>query len=533
MLTVFLLCPACPVFADEGSLFPDAILDPGRRPGHILVTDKANQILYLYSHDGKGRLTLEKVMPCSTGGNKGDKMVEGDKKTPNGFYIFKQKLLPRELSPIYGTLAYPTDYPNYWDKKLGRGGYGIWLHGINKPLVDYDSNGCVELENVDVAKMEDLIHLYDTPLITYEELVQASEDDLRREAGEVHDFIESWRAAWINKRHADYRAKYAPDFVNSDGRSFEGWMTHKENVAKKYKRITVDLKDLRIYRHRDVVVVLFEQDYRGDENFTSIGLKRLYLKRQSDGYKIVAEEFRPKPQVNTNKRLTAEEKRKAIETPPLTVAKKVLPPSLPQASEESRLQSEMSDEEQNMLTVFFNPEDDDSLNLAEEEAQARAAAQARAEARAREQAELEAAQAREQAERDAEQARAEALAREQAELNKPFIDLVESWAGTWRKRDIPAFFEFYHPDFYYQDRKMNRAEFVQYRSRLINNTSAVRLEISDFQVEREGDTVKVSFVQNYRADNIKDYGRKTLTFKESGDGWKIVAETWKALKRQK
>ena len=34
-----------------------------------------------------------------------------------------------ELTDFYGTGAYPISYPNEWDKRQGRNGHGIWLHG--------------------------------------------------------------------------------------------------------------------------------------------------------------------------------------------------------------------------------------------------------------------------------------------------------------------------------------------------------------------------------------------------------------------
>lgn len=140
LLTMILLAAGGSAAAQSEDL-PDAIINPGPVPGHILVVDKSEQLLYLYKHDGRGLVSLEKVMGCSTGKNQGDKMAEGDKKTPEGFYVFVEKKLPMEMSPIFGILAYPTDYPNFWDSHLGRGGYGIWMHGIDKALKDYDSNG--------------------------------------------------------------------------------------------------------------------------------------------------------------------------------------------------------------------------------------------------------------------------------------------------------------------------------------------------------------------------------------------------------
>ncbi|MDR0882171.1 MAG: L,D-transpeptidase family protein [Candidatus Adiutrix sp.] len=482
--------------ADEGML-PDALLYPGSKPGYILVVDKAEQMLYLYRHDGAGNIGLDRVMPCSTGENKGDKMTEGDKKTPNGFYIFNQKLLPAELAPIYGILAYPTDYPNFWDKKQGHGGHGIWIHGINKPMVNYDSNGCVELENAEIARMEELIRLYDTPMVIYESLTLASLEDQKAEAEAIKSFVETWRRAWAAKDHQTYQSLYDPTFVNSDDRSFAAWMAHKVKVGQGYRSIGVELKDLRIYRHREVIAVLFEQDYSGDKRFASIGLKRLYLKKSGQTYKIVGEDYRDMPETETRKWLTAEEKRRAIETPaikatpPLMAAKAPespaapAPPPVPEATPE--------------------PPAAEKDDPAAAEAQAAAKAKAAAEGRA-------------------------ARAALEAEIKPEILGLVNQWAEAWSRRDSAAYFQFYHPDFYYQAKKLNLGGFIKYRQQLIEEADEIEVRLSAIEVRlMSADTARVIFRQDYRSDNTHDLGRKTLTLKKTESGWKIVAETWKAV----
>lgn len=585
-LSLILLAFGQAALADD-EMLPDAILYPGRTPGHILVVDKAEQLLYLYRHDENGKVSLDRVMQCSTGGNLGDKIVEGDKKTPNGYYIFNQKLLPRELPPIYGTLAYPTDYPNFWDKKLGRGGYGIWIHGINKPLVDYDSNGCVEMENADIAKMEELIRLFDTPLIIYESLTQASAEELRAEADRIVDFLESWRQAWVNGRHPAYRDHYAPDFVNSDGFSFEGWMTHKMRVARNYQKIHVEIKNLRIYRHREVITAAFTQDYRGDERFTSVGLKQLYLKNDGSGYKIVGETFRNSPESETKKWLTAEEKRRALEITPLAVAKAAganPDPNEPESSrasvevrsiaqalsrEEPRIQAETTGaaeaaEEPRPWAEFdpvvLNPaaalaeagaqvareaavseatageaaararQEAEVTARQEAEAQAKARAEAAAEARTREQFQAARAQAEAKAQAEARaEAESRALSAAEEGIRRELDKLVQSWAAAWSRRDAAAYFEFYHPDFYYTAKRLDLEGFIDYRRRLIEEAEIIEVRLSGIEVRLSGDTARVVFRQDYRSDNVRDRGLKTLTLKKTDSGWKILAETWKAV----
>jgi murein L,D-transpeptidase YafK len=301
-------------------VLPDAIIYPGQRAGLIMVVNKAEQLLFIYRHDGQGNVWLEKILPCSTGMIKGDKLIRGDKKTPEGYYIFNQKLLPSELPDIYGILAYPMDYPNFYDRKIGRGGDGIWAHGINKPLVDYDSEGCIEIQNHDIAALEDEIKLNDTPILVYEQVNFVPKEDLKKEADDVSAFVEDWRKAWSSKNIPAYASHYDDPFYNSDGMNHKAWMDRKTRVAAGYKKIEIDITDLRIYRHRDTVIASFTQDYRGDGRFRSLGFKRLYLKGRVGAWRIIAEEYGPLPGPPPVKWLTAEQKSEALTTPPLAVA---------------------------------------------------------------------------------------------------------------------------------------------------------------------------------------------------------------------
>jgi murein L,D-transpeptidase YafK len=346
---------------------PDAILYPGIEPGFILVVYKSIQQLHIYRHDGQGGLFLVKILPCSTGMAHGDKLIRGDKKTPEGYYIFRQKLLPTELPDIYGIMAFPMDYPNFWDRTVGRGGDGIWTHGVNKPLVDYDSEGCIELLNHDLAELEPYISLFDTPILVYDEPKTADVTVLAAEGRKVLDFVESWRLAWTTKNQAEYAAKYDLEFVNSDGLSHQGWMEKKRRLAQGYQRIEVELDDLRVFRHRETIVVTFGQSYRGDNRFSSAGLKRLYLKEDGNGgYLILAEEFLNSPGPQPEKWLTAAERAWALTTPPLAVAQVATPAAAASAGVLLPAQPTLVAE----ATPATSPDEDAALAAAEETARA-------------------------------------------------------------------------------------------------------------------------------------------------------------------
>ncbi|MBU2549889.1 MAG: L,D-transpeptidase family protein [Proteobacteria bacterium] len=271
------------------------MIEPG--PGsdrYILVVEKSRQQIHLYEFK-MGQYFRLKTYPCTTGEKIGDKTREGDRRTPEGFYLFEKKHLESELAPIYGILAYPMDYPNYWDRRLGKNGTGIWMHGTDRKLVARDSNGCVAMNNVDLLDLEEIVHLNDTPIVVYEEIGYKPLEEINQEAARVKAFVERWRQAWAGKNFEEYKSMYAKDFSSPEGKDYAAWMEHKANLNRFYPKIDVDLKHVRIFRHQGLILVLFDQYYKGGR-MVSDGVKRLYLRDRDKGrYEIVAEVWAPFP----------------------------------------------------------------------------------------------------------------------------------------------------------------------------------------------------------------------------------------------
>ena len=268
---------------DQGTVadqVPDALIEPGSGPDrYIIVVEKASQLLFLFQYK-LGEYYLIREMECTTGENLGDKQIEGDQRTPEGYYIFNKKSLESDLAPIYGVLAFPMDYPNFWDERLGKNGYGIWLHGTNRKRIPRDSNGCVALENIDIIYLESFIKLFDTPIVIYDRIQYATPAEIAQEAARIKNFFESWRQAWEKKDFDEYMSKYARDFRSNDGKDYEAWKKHKERLNEIYPHIRVDVADLRIFRHQGMILLDFEQYYRGGDNFQSDGVKRLFIREK-------------------------------------------------------------------------------------------------------------------------------------------------------------------------------------------------------------------------------------------------------------
>lgn len=490
---------------------PDALIEPG--PGkdlRLLVVDKDTQRLYLYEFN-KGRYYLLKKYECTTGENIGDKQREGDKKTPEGVYIFNKKSLEHELAPIYGVLAYPMDYPNFWDRYQGKNGSGIWLHGTNRKRVPRDTNGCIALENIDLIDLEPYLGLYDTPIVVYDKIRYKSVNDLNKEAAEIKAFIESWRSAWEKKDMQAYKSAYSKDFVNNDGRSYDAWMNHKSKLNTIYRNIKVDLKNLRIFRHQDVFLASFEQYYKGDAAFTSNGVKRLFIKEVEGKFKIVGEEWHAFPAIPKQRFLAEDVKQRVL-------------------AEVKEGKSEFQ-----VASVNVNPPENRAVQVEVDES-VQEAADVKAEIGA---PDVNVPKQTEEpvtvAEKVAEEVKP-SQPEKVADVGSGILDKseeegirrdVDEWLDAWRRMNAESYIAYYHPDFKYKD--MNRSDYKDYKIRLAQKYSKIDIKVDKVDVKIEGDNAKVTFIQDYTSDKYHDYGLKTLVLVKYDNKWRIREEIWQDI----
>jgi hypothetical protein len=63
---------------------------------------------------------------------------------------------------------------------------------------------------------------------------------------------------------------------------------------------------------------------------------------------------------------------------------------------------------------------------------------------------------------------------------------------------------------------------------MFDTGSIVSIEVSDVKILRADDAVEMYFIQDYKSDRISDVGKKILIWKNEGDRWKIVKESWES-----
>jgi murein L,D-transpeptidase YafK len=277
-----------PLEAGATTLAPDSLLYfPHRNPGYALLVEKSSQKAYLYQSahlDSPFR-----IYPCSTGENSGPKRARNDKRTPEGIYYITGSFKEQELAPIYGARAFPIDYPNPLDTRLGRKGYGIWIHGTNEPLKPRDTNGCIVFRNKDILELSQYLSQGHTPIIVTQKISFVEKKALQDSGAAFKELVTEWVGAWKEGRIARYMSFYGKDFA-AQGKDWHQWRAHKKRLSEKYGTIDIGIENLQILRENGIAMARFMQTYRAD-GFFSKGEKRLYLMKKSPEWKITYEFF--------------------------------------------------------------------------------------------------------------------------------------------------------------------------------------------------------------------------------------------------
>lgn len=139
-------------------------------PVHFIVVEKSKQQLMVFEQGQS--LKLLKTFVCATGENPGKKNIRGDLKTPEGIYFITQIYEDKEIT-VFGSRAYHLDYPNIFDKTAGLLGDGIFIHGTNKELTPYSTNGCITLANEDLDELAAYLSIDAVPIIVLENLSES------------------------------------------------------------------------------------------------------------------------------------------------------------------------------------------------------------------------------------------------------------------------------------------------------------------------------------------------------------------------
>jgi len=265
-------------------------LDPAQR--HVIVVDTGRSRLYLYENDA-GVPHLVADYYTTLGKNGVAKQVEGDQRTPLGVYFVTSSIPGRKLPDLYGWGAFPINYPNAWDRMMGRTGFGIWLHGVPADTfarAPQASDGCIALSNPDLEQLGKSIQVGVTPVIVSDEVRWVDLRDMEMRRADFRQSLEAWRTDWESRDNERYLSHYSSRF-RSGAMDLVAWREHKQRVNSSKHWIKVGIGNPSVFLspgNPEVMVVTFDQDYRSS-NLTQRSRKRQYWVRENTAWKIIFE----------------------------------------------------------------------------------------------------------------------------------------------------------------------------------------------------------------------------------------------------
>jgi murein L,D-transpeptidase YafK len=259
---------------------------------YALVVDTSKSTLYVFENrNGAAHYLADYYI--SSGKNGIEKVREGDKKTPLGVYHVTSSMPREKLADLYGSGAFPINYPNEWDRREGRKGSGIWLHGTPSDTFSRPpqaSDGCVVLTNRDLDAIRQRVQIGLTPVIISSAIEWVQPQAITGVRQELTGALESWRRDWESLNTDLYLKHYSPAFT-SGTQDYRAFAQHKRQVngGKQWVKVKVDGVSMLLYPGKQrLAVVTFDQDY-ASSNLANKMRKRQYWLKEGSGWRIIHE----------------------------------------------------------------------------------------------------------------------------------------------------------------------------------------------------------------------------------------------------
>ena len=258
-----------------------------------IVVEKLHHRLSVFKLDQTGNYQLVKTYRAITGKDPGDKQSRGDFRTPEGIYFVTGRIRDAALPPKYGRGALTLDYPNIFDLRERKSGYGIWIHGTDDPnrlQNPFDTEGCVVVSNEDYLELTSYITPFQVPVVITKEMETVSQNQIHEPRIKALEMIENWKDAWQSSQFESYMSHYSQNFKTL-GMSKEAWERYKTALSRTREGdIKIQISDPIIVSFENQLLAVFLQRYESKDH-TDYGRKFLYLKWEGDKYRIIAEKW--------------------------------------------------------------------------------------------------------------------------------------------------------------------------------------------------------------------------------------------------
>ncbi|WP_051303716.1 L,D-transpeptidase family protein [Comamonas composti] len=270
---------------------------------HAIAVDAGKSRLYLFANEGGVPRLLGNYYV--TVGRLGlNKQKEGDQRTPEGIYFISRQLAGSRLPSFYGKGALTVNYPNDWDRYLGRTGSGIWLHGTPPEQfarLPMASDGCVVLSNPDLLRLMKDVG-WQTPVLIRESLEWVALKNAGREsaAQDQQRLLQSWVQAWSG---AGGKGRAAEQSLEQQAESLSGvyeagFLRSRparntlDQLSRQFKQPQMGLQDVGVFSWSEPKGELRVVNLKlvGSNPASALQLRQ-YWRKTGNGWKIFSEDI--------------------------------------------------------------------------------------------------------------------------------------------------------------------------------------------------------------------------------------------------
>lgn len=276
------------------SAVPEALLHLANDISHAIVIDLSRSRLYLFrNHREVPELVSDYYV--SSGINGADKFQAGDKRTPIGVYFLTGHLDGEELPDFYGPGGMPLNYPNGWDRSLGKSGHGIWIHGT--PVNTYSrppraSEGCVALTNPDFTTLQELLDA-GTPVVIAPRVEWLAVDAWRARKQKFMTRVETWSRDYLSGRTDRISRHYSQAYRNPEGEDIKGRLGELRQTFSRLSEGHPIFSNITILGYpanqQEMVVVSYTEEFPESDIKQRIQ-RRQYWRQEGEEWKIVFED---------------------------------------------------------------------------------------------------------------------------------------------------------------------------------------------------------------------------------------------------
>ncbi len=263
---------------------------------HVVLVDKSLKRLYIAVLNNDS-MEVIKEFPILTGRVDGNKIKQGDEKTPEGVYYVKSYSSGKELvrkygeyALIYGAGSFPLNYPNIVDRIDKKTGGGIWLHGVKPDLDKTYTQGCVAMNNTNFMSLYDNVSI-STPVIIAENLLYSDDgknyDTSKKQLLEI---LSSFITAWQDNDKDTFKKMVHSSFKTFNGTDYKKYTNNKIALMDIYPNKVIRNNNTKIFMKDENYTVFDTFQYYCATNISTYTNKKYYFIKEDDKLKLISEE---------------------------------------------------------------------------------------------------------------------------------------------------------------------------------------------------------------------------------------------------